>query len=408
MKALKIAGTVILGIILFFSLFVFGVALNVKMTVLNPNFVAAEIEKVPISEIFLDDSNMDWDIPAELKASLDETVVAIEPQLKEEAGNAVRSVYDYLLGKKDNPELAQTLRSTLLSDPFVYELIDNTDLAGLLAQIISEGLENADIPAEFEPLVDRVEPILIKAEPQLKDQLKAAAPDILDYILGLRDGFTVSFSLDPVVDELTQEVKTILHINPLFSGLSDAQIDDYIDRNLPQLVDISEAFTFDQDTLGTDAQLTEVIREAEDSLAEVRPYILMFQTYFIWLIVFIIVVAGGIVGLNLSVRQATRAVGAVLLAYGFIEFVPLVIFKFIGGNYLSDGNFAGVPAYLETYAQQAAFDAIAPLFWFSLCCLIAGIALIVVSFVYRPSEPRRPEEQIIVEPPVNNELPPQS
>ncbi|MBN1368316.1 MAG: hypothetical protein JW967_10370, partial [Dehalococcoidales bacterium] len=98
MKALKITATVILGIVLFLSLFVFGIAFNLKMTVLNPNFIAAEIDKVPISEIFLDNSAFEMDIPAELKASLDKTVVAIEPQLKEEAGNAVKSVYDYLLG----------------------------------------------------------------------------------------------------------------------------------------------------------------------------------------------------------------------------------------------------------------------------------------------------------------------
>lgn len=407
MKALKITATVILGIVLFLSLFVFGIAFNLKMTVLNPNFIAAEIDKVPISEIFLDNSAFEMDIPAELKASLDKTVVAIEPQLKEEAGNAVKSVYDYLLGKKDNPELAQTLRRTMLSDSFFYTLVDNVDLGVLLGQIISDGLENAEIPPEFEPLIDRVEPVLIEAEPQLKARLKAAAPDILDYVLGLRDSFTVSFTLDDVVDELTLEAKNILRNNPAYAGLSDAQIDDYIDRNLPQLIDIFEAFTFDQSTLGSEAQVTEALQEAENSLAEVRPYILQFQTYFIWLIVFIIVVAGGIVALNLSVRKATRAIGAVLVAYGFIEFVPLLIAKFAGGNYLNEQILADAPVYLETYAIQRAFDFIAPLFWFSLGCLIAGIALLVVSFVYRPLEPAE-AEQIIVEPPATNEPPPQS
>ncbi len=61
-----------------------------------------------------------------------------------------------------------------------------------------------------------------------------------------------------------------------------------------------------------------------------------------------------------------------------------------------------MPAYLETYAQQAAFHAIAPLFWFSLGCLIAGIALLVVSFVYHPAE------KVLAEPPVASEPTPQS
>ena len=120
--------------------------------------------------------------------------------LKRKPGNALDSVYDYLLGKKDNPELAATLRSTLLSDRFTFTLVDNLDIAMLLSETITDKLENQGITPHLEPLLDRLDPILIKAEPQLKTQLKAAMPSILDYVLGMTDSFTASFNLNAVVD----------------------------------------------------------------------------------------------------------------------------------------------------------------------------------------------------------------
>ena len=388
MKALKIVATVILGIILFLSLFVFGIAFNVKQTVLNPKFIAAEINKIPITSIFQNTTAYEMDIPNEIKDSLEITIAAMEPQIKQQTGDALKSVYDYLLGKKASPELATTLRDTILSNTFVNSLIDNLDLATLLTDSIHDQLNTQGIPRELLPLLDQIKPILTKNEPQLKTQLKAAMPPVLDYITGKTNSFKVTFTLDAVVNDLETAAKTILKNNPVFAGATDAQINSYITQNLdPQLKDIASGLTLDQTTLGQDAQLTQSLNEAENSLAEVRPYILQFQTYYIWLIIFMIVVAGGIVALNLSVRKATCAIGSVLLAYGIIEFVPLMVFQFLAPRYFYNDMLADVPAYLNTYARQAIFDSISPLWWFSLGTLIAGIALLVVSFVYRPAQP---------------------
>ncbi len=299
----------------------------------------------------------------------------MEPQLKQEASAAVKSLYDYLLGKKDNPELAQTLRSTLLSDSFVYSVIDNIDLAALLESTFREQFTNQGLPRELTPLLDRMKPILVKAEPQLKTQLKAAVPPILDYILGMTNSFSATFNLDNIVNDIKAEAKTILRNDPAFAGATDAQLNAYIEKNLsPQLNEVNTSITIDQTTLGADAQLTSSLREAEDSLAQVRPYILMFQTYYIWLIVLMVLVIAGIAAIHHSVRGATRSLGITFLVYGVIEFIPLIIFKLlIAPNYVYPELDANTPAYLHTYVRQVISDSMSPLWWFSMGCLIGGI-----------------------------------
>lgn len=392
MKVLKWLGLVILGIILFFSLTAFGLAFTVKQTALNPHFYEKQINKIPLSQIFLDNSAFEMDIPTELKASLDKTIVAIEPQLKEETRRALTSVFDYLNGKKANPELAQTLRNTVLSDSFVDLVIDNMDLAAILEPSVRQKITEQGLPQELTPILDRLGPILVKAEPQLKAQLKAAVPGILDYVLGVSDSFSVTFNANFLINDIKTEAKTILRNDPAFAGATDAQLNAYIDNNLsPQLADFNNAISLDQSTLGSGARLTGSLNEAEDALAMVKPYIVLFNRYYILLIVLIILVAAGIAAIHHSIKGATRSLGSILIAYGFLNFIPLLIFKYyIAPNMLYPELTADVPAYLDAYVRQSINAMMAPIWWFSLGCLIAGIALLVVSFVYHPAPKAEP------------------
>jgi hypothetical protein len=334
------------------------------------------------------------DIPAELKDSLDKTIVAMEPRLKQQTGNALKSLYDYFLGKKPSPELAKTLRSTLLSDSFVNSLIDNTDLATVLANTIHDQLNTQGIPRALLPLLDQIKPILTKEEPQLKIQLKKAVPPILDYIVGNTNSFKVTFTMDSVVSDLKIEAKNILKNNPPqeLAGIPASQLDPYIDQYItqnltPQLSDIAGGLTLDQTTIGKDAQLTQPLQKAEDALAQVKPYVAMFQQYYIWLIVLMVLLAAGIVAIHHSVRGATRSLGSIFLSYGIIEFIPLLAFKLLAPKYIFPNMMADIPSELKAFSQQAIFDFMSPLFYFSLGILIAGIVLLVVSFVYRPAQP---------------------
>jgi hypothetical protein len=100
-----------------------------------------------------------------------------------------------------------------------------------------------------------------------------------------------------------------------------------------------------------------------------------------------VLVIAGIAAIHHSVRGATRSLGITFLVYGIIEFVPLIIFKLlIAPNYVYPELDANTPTYLHTYVRQVISDSMSPLWWFSMGCLIVGIALIVVSFVYHPAK----------------------
>jgi hypothetical protein len=329
-------------------------------------------------------------LPSEVQTSLEKTITAMEPQLKQETSDAVKSLYDYFLGKKSSPELATTLRNTILSDTFVNSLIDNTDIATLLADTIHDQLNTQGIPRALLPLLDQIKPILTKEEPQLKIQLKKAAPPVLNYIVGETNSFNVTFTLDAVVNDLKIEAKNILKNNPPpeLAGVPVSQLDPYIDQYIaqnltPQLSDIASGLTIDQTTIGTDAQFTQPIKDAENTLAKVRPYIAMFQQYYIWLIVLMVLLAAGIAAIHRSVRGATRSLGSIFLSYGIIEFVPLLAFRLLAPKYIFPTMMADIPSELTAFAQQGIFDFMSPLWWFSMGTLIAGIVLFVVSFVYQ-------------------------
>jgi hypothetical protein len=395
MKILKGFALAILGFLLFISLSVFGLAFTVKQTVLNPNFLAAEINKIPLTSLVQNSMNS-GNLPSEVQTSLEKTITAMEPQLKQETSDAVKSLYDYFLGKKSNPELATTLRNTILSDTFVNSLIDNVDLATLLASTIHDQLNTQGIPRELLPLLDQIKPVLTKDEPQLKTQLKAAIPPVLDYIIGKTNSFKVTFTLDAVVNDLETAAKTIIKNNPSFAGASDAQLNSYIAQNLdPQLKDIASGLTLDQTTIGTD--IPNSIAEMEQTLkggipiysggyvvgAINRHSIILFQQYYIWLIVLMVLLAAGIAAIHRSVRGATRSLGSIFLSYGIIEFVPLLAFRLLAPKYIFPTMMADIPSELTAFAQQGIFDFMSPLWWFSMGTLIAGIVLFVVSFVYQ-------------------------
>ena len=105
----------IIGILLFISLSVFGIAFTLKSTVVNSSFITNEIEKVPVSALVTDSLNSESDVSVqnfnvnlspEIKTAIEQTVSETEPELKQQTGQAVNLIYDYLQGKKPSPEVA--------------------------------------------------------------------------------------------------------------------------------------------------------------------------------------------------------------------------------------------------------------------------------------------------------------
>ena len=90
MKFLKWLGLTIIGFFLFLSLSAFGVAFTANSTVLNPHFVASEINNFPFASWAnqLIDENNNADMPPEFKTAIAQTISDLEPQIKKDLGIA--------------------------------------------------------------------------------------------------------------------------------------------------------------------------------------------------------------------------------------------------------------------------------------------------------------------------------
>ncbi|MFC2032983.1 hypothetical protein ACFLUB_00455 [Chloroflexota bacterium] len=120
MKILKGFALVVLSLLLFLSLSVFGIAYTLNSTLLNPDFVVDEVEKLDISSIAGDllAEQIGENLPEEARflegtvsTIVSEIISAQEPWIKEQAGAAIHSGYDFLLGKSETLALTISLES---------------------------------------------------------------------------------------------------------------------------------------------------------------------------------------------------------------------------------------------------------------------------------------------------------
>jgi len=106
MGVLKGFGIAILSLLLFLSLAIFGIALTLQSTVLNPDFVASEVEKIDISATVreLTEEEITEELPEEvmfLKEAMYDFIAEEEPWIKEQANTIIHSGYDFLLENSD-------------------------------------------------------------------------------------------------------------------------------------------------------------------------------------------------------------------------------------------------------------------------------------------------------------------
>jgi len=147
---------------------------------------------------------------------------------------------------------------------------------------------------------------------------------------------------------------------------------------------IAEALTEGEEGLEQAKQdIAVAITEAEEGLGQAREYVSYFQLGYKILIGLIILLIAGIVLLNREVKSATRKLGIVSLTFGVVWFTVTLAGKYFAGKQIA---LLDIPPYFQEFLPGLVNDFLAPLQWLSLSLLIGGIALIVVSFVYKPHQ----------------------
>ena len=140
MNFLKGLAISVLTLLLFLSLAVFGTVFMLKNTILNPDFVVKQVDRLDVAALAREaiEPQVSGQVPAEmefLEEAIYSTIADNEPWIKEQVNAAVYSGYDYFLGKSERLSLMISV------EPLKENLRDN------LWQIFQQNLEN--LPPEF-------------------------------------------------------------------------------------------------------------------------------------------------------------------------------------------------------------------------------------------------------------------
>ncbi|TET49259.1 MAG: hypothetical protein E3J57_00950 [Dehalococcoidia bacterium] len=114
MKFLKGLLATLLTFLLFLSLAAFGSLFALRSTLLDPDFVVAQVEKLDVAALAEEviDFQSGGQVPPEasfLEEALYSAIAENEPQLKEQVSAAIYDGYDYLLGKSDRLNISVSL-----------------------------------------------------------------------------------------------------------------------------------------------------------------------------------------------------------------------------------------------------------------------------------------------------------
>ncbi|MDO8688205.1 MAG: hypothetical protein Q7K41_06430 [Dehalococcoidales bacterium] len=394
MKFLKNLTLSLLSLLLFLSLSTFGLAFMLNKTLLNPDFVTSELDRLDVSSLvkeLISQPGPGGDASAQVMATLVNAAPKLEPLVKKQVNTAIYSTYDYLLGKKQSPELALTLKHTILSSDFITSLVDELDVASLAGVYLRQQLKSS-IPADLGYLTGSIDAqlddVLTEVKPWLKEQVAIAADPVVNYLLGESQSLKVVISLEPVKVILKDNLRVVFLKSPPpeLAGTPPAELGRYFDEMWPSIFQqIPATFVIDESMIGTDApaQIAQALAGAEDGLRQARQYVAYFQLAYKVLIGFMVLLILGIILLNRSVRDTTRSLGITFLTYGAFEYGGILVAKYFGGKQFS---VAGLPESLQVWLPQFLDNLMSPLEIFSLVLLIGGLALIIVSFVYKPRQ----------------------
>ncbi|MFC1900588.1 hypothetical protein ACFLYN_03240 [Chloroflexota bacterium] len=389
MNVLKNLVVGILCFLLFLSLSIFGIAYTINSTLLNPDFISNEIDRIPVSSLVQEFVQIESppEMP-ELEETVHATIEALEPVVKERINDTIHAVYARFPNEVEDIELNELLRENFLTSDFISSVLERIDIAEIARLFITEQFTE-EIPLEIENFDEYIEDAIIAAEPAIKAQLDAASGPIFDYILGMRQTLNVSISLDEVTDSIKDSIRQSLLDNPppelatvpreLRMELFDAFYDEIAEM-------IPTSFAIDNSVINSDIpdNVNEVLIQVKDGMEEAATYVSLFQTVYILLIAFMALLVIIIILILRDVRNITRRLGVPLITYGALQYVGIWVARLVSGGKINIPEV--MPAFFEEWIYQLAENILKPVEIFSLVLLITGIVLVVVSYVYKRGE----------------------
>jgi len=277
--------------------------------------------------------------------------------------------------------LALTINQTILNPDFVVSEVNKLDISSLAGEFISEQIPSGQIPQGEQLMTEVLDDTIADLEPWIKEQVTDVVHSGYDYLLGESQSLSLVISTEPLKESLKDNLRSTFNqlIPPELAGAPPEMIDAYFNQFYEQLSQqIPPTFDISQEMIGPEAMTT---------LEQVRQYISYFQIGYKALIAFILVLIAGIILIHRQVKGATRQLGITFLVYGVPGYGGILAAKHFAGAQLAQFiTQPGLPTSLQAWLLQFVDDLVAPLEMYSLGILIAGVALLIVSFVYKPRE----------------------
>ncbi|MCK4274014.1 MAG: hypothetical protein KAW90_03915, partial [Dehalococcoidales bacterium] len=268
MNFLKGLGTFLLSFLLFLSLTVFGIAFLLHGTLLNPDFVVAQVDRIDVSELARDltEEKIIGELPDEASFVQDAIYDVIddqEPWLKEQLHYAIYTAYDFLLGESDTLEI--TIRLDSVKEDLresVWEAL-NEQLSTWLPDIVQHEL-SPYVEEHFDEYVQ-----IIPEEYVPPGIAELPEEQLLDF-------------LDLYLQQIDQQI-TVQGLMPEVTGLLEALLKPYYDDYFDEFLEIVPSeIVWDEDNIPSDVM---------DQLLMAREYIGYFQAGYYWLIAFMVLLA---------------------------------------------------------------------------------------------------------------------
>lgn len=388
MNSLKYLAAAFLGLLLFLSLSLFGLILTLNMTVLNADFVTSQLEGLDIAALLDEEEIPELARYPELESRVKDAITEHEGEIKERAGIAIHDIYDYLQGRSQSLDLALVLNNSIFDPELAISILNDLDLSFLVEVLIREQIPIEQWLGGF-PIEPYLDDVATELEPWIKGQASNAIRPIYDYILGQGQSPELIISLEPVRESLENTLRQAFLESPPpeLAGLSVAQLEQEFDRLYSEFsTEIPSAVIFDPLDPEIPAQVADALAEAEAALSQARNYIGYSQAGFGTLIGFILLLIAGIILITRQVKGSSRILGITLLAYGVFALVA----SFIATNIVRTQVVPpDIPSSIQTWLSGLISSSIAPLQIFCIVLIVAGVALLVVSFIYKPR--RSPE-----------------
>lgn len=273
--------------------------------------------------------------------------------------------------------VALMLNLTIFNSNFIVSELDELNISSLAKDLFHQQFILSE-----SYMTEAVDNTITELEPWIKEQIHTSIYSGYGYLLGKRQSLNLEIPLAPLKDSLKNNLREAILQSPPpeLTGAPSTAIELYINE-AQQAVDemIPPRFELNESSLSP---------EVLSQLTEVKQAIGYVQLTYKVLIALILLLILGIVLLKREVRGTTRELGIIFTTYGAFEYLGLIIIKRLAGAQLPQ---LGIPLPLQDWLPQFLRGVLLPLEIFSLSLLIAGVALIVVSFVYKPRQPSEVE-----------------